>query len=218
MQLRHVYLYLHLDEYPAVVATPFGFKTRYLCNFVQRRLRELNFDAHGFSKICVQGRHEPEESCPILSENAAIPSVSFDQPRYESLDRGAHHEFFVAMLLEGLQKCSRHHQIPLSELKAAIEEFRQRGYRNEWTHQKKLLRSVGLQASLLCSLDMEKFVLTLRLERKGATVFEEPILETKPDEIIFAHQFKEVVLEGGAIVVKGKFGKPTFSLEVSSLG
>ena len=80
------------------------------------------------------------------------------------------------------------------------------------------LRGVRLQASLLCSLDTEKFVLTLKAEKEGATVFEEPILETKPDEIIFAHQFKEVVLEGETIVVKSKFGKPTFSLQVSSLG
>ena len=56
MFLRHVYLYLHLDEYPASLATPFGFRTRYVCNFLERRLREMKFRAEGFSKICVQGR------------------------------------------------------------------------------------------------------------------------------------------------------------------
>ncbi len=217
MRLQNIYVYLHLEEYPPELATPFGFKTRYLCNFLRRRLQELKFDAHGFNKICIEGRHRPEESCPILSEKAAVPSVAFDQRRYESLGPSDHHEFFIGMLLEGLEKCARHHKIPLSEMKAAIVLFREGGYRNEWTHQKKLLRGVGLQASLLCSLDIEKFVLTLRLERQGTTVFEQPLLKTLPDEIIFAYQFKEVVLEGETIVVKNKFGEPIFTMGVSSL-
>lgn len=218
MRLKHLYLYLYRDEYAAELATPFGFETRYLCNFLERRLHELKFDAHGFSKICVQGRHEAEESCPIVSENAALASVAFDQGRYESLAPNGHHEFFIGMLLEGLEKCARYHQIPLSEMKIAIEQFRRGGYSNEWIHQKKLLRGIGLHASLLCAVDKDKFVLTLKLERKGTTVFEQAILETKPDEIIFAYQFKEVVLEDKTIVVKNRFGEPTFALQVSSLG
>ena len=59
---------------------------------------------------------------------------------------------------------------------------------------------------------MEKFVLTLELKSKGTVVFDAPILETKPDETIFAYRFKDVVLEGQTVVVKNKFGKPTFSL------
>ncbi len=218
MRLKYVFLYLRPEEYPGELGSSFDFKNRYLCNFIERRLHELKFDALGFNKICVQGRHRPEELCPIMSENAAVPSVAFDEERYNSLGANAHHEFFIGMLLEGLEKCARHHKIPLSDIKAAIEKFRHGGYRNEWTHQKKLLRGVGLRASLLCTLDTERFVLTLKLERKGDTVFEQPILETQPDELIFAYQFKEVVLEGETIVVKNKFGEPTFAVDLSSLG
>lgn len=218
MRLKYVFLSLFLEEYPRALASSFDFQNRYLCNFLERRLHELKFDAQGFNKICVQGRHRPEESCPIISENAAVPSVAFDEERYKSLGASAHHEFFIGMLLDGLEKCARYHKIPLSEMKAAIEQFRQGGYRNEWTHQKKLLRAAGLQASLLCSLDTEKFALTLKLEREGVTVFEKKILETLPDELIFAYQFKEVALEGETIVVKDKSGKPTFAVDVSSLG
>lgn len=121
------------------------------------------------------------------------------------------------MLVDGLERCARSHKIPLVELLGAVDEFRRGGYRNEWTHQRKILRPVGLHASLQCRLDSERFVLTLRLENKGATVFEQDILETKPDELIFAHRFKEVVLEECDIVVKDKFGKPTFAVSVSSL-
>lgn len=218
MLLKHVYLFLHLDEYPAELATPFGFRTRYVCNFLERRLGELKYQARGFSKICVQGRHARLDVCPIVSENAALPTVAFDQSRYVALHAGEAHEFFISMLAEGLERCSKYHCIPFVELKSAIDAFRKGGYRNEWTHQKKVLRPVGLHASLLCSLDQERFRLSLKLERKGVPVFDQQILETKPDEIIFAHRFKEVALDGDDVVVKDKFGKTLFSIHVASLG
>lgn len=217
MLLKHIYLYLNLDEYPNDLATSFGFRTRYICNFLERRLRTLKFYTEEFSKICVQGRYSLEEACPVVPDNAAVPSVMFDQDRYQALGSNEQHEFFIGMLCEGLEKCARYHRIPLAEMMGAIEDFRRGGYKNDWVHQTKLFRAVGLCASLLCSLDTERFILTLRLERKGTIIFVEPILETKPDEIIFAYQFKEVVLDGDSVVVKNKFGESIFSLELGSM-
>jgi len=45
----------------------------------------------------------------------------------------------------------------------------------------------------------------------------EPILETKPDEIIFEHRFKELTLADDSVIVKNKFGEKIFSLELSKL-
>ena len=126
MLLRHLYLYLHLDEYPPALATPFGFRTRYVCNFLERRLREMKFQAEGFSKICVQGRHQPLAACPIVSESAVLPTIGFDRLRYESLRPGEEHEFFIAMLVEGLERCAQQYRIPIAELKAAIPPARVR--------------------------------------------------------------------------------------------
>jgi len=212
--LKHIYLYLNLDEYPAELATPFGFQTRYVCNFLERHLRALKFHAEGFSKICVQGCRVPGESCPIVPDNSALAPVRFDQRSYNSLRQTQRHEFFLAMLSEGLEKCARYHDIPIEDLRRAIEDFRAGDYKNEWVHQTKLLRPTGLRATLMCSLDMNKFVLTLRLERSGNVVFEEPILETEPDELIFAHRFKEVVLDGDSVVVRDRFGGAAFSIAV----
>lgn len=214
MLLKHIYLYLNLDEYPNELATSFGFRTRYICNFLERRLRTLRFHAEGVSKICVQGRHMPEEACPIVPENSAVPSVTFDKDRYQVLGLNQQHEFFIGMLCEGIEKCARYHRIPLAEMMVAIGDFRRGGYKNEWIHQTKLLRPAGLRASLLCSLDAERFILTLQLERRNKIIFKEPILETKPDEIIFAFRFKEVVLDGDFVVVKNKFGESIFSFEL----
>jgi hypothetical protein len=143
--------------------------------------------------------------------------VAFDTRAYEALAPQEHHEFFIRLLLDGIERCARFHRLPLSELRACVEDFRRNDYRNHWTHAKKTLRQVGLQASLLCRLDEDEFVLTLRLERKGTTVLENVILRTKPDEIIFSHKFRDIVLEKGAVVVRDKFGKPVFSVDAVSL-
>lgn len=217
MLLKHIYLFLKLDEYPNELISSFNFKTRYICNFLERRLRTLKFHAEGFSKICVQGGHAPEEECPIAPENAAVPSAMFDQDRYKALASNEQHEFFIGMLCEGLEKCARYHRIPLAEMMGAIEDFRRGDYKNDWIHQTKLLRAVWLRASLLCSLDSERFILTLQLESKDKIVFMEPILETKPDEIIFAYRFKEVVLDGDTVVVKNKFGESIYTLELRAV-
>jgi hypothetical protein len=215
--LKHLYLYLNEDDFPDDVQVPFGFKTRYLCNYLERELRRLRYMTEGFSKICVRGCIDAISNCPIVPENAAMASVVFDRREYESLAPEEHHEFFIRMLVGGLEKCARFHRIPLAEMCACLDEFRRGGYRNDWVHETKTLRQVGLRASLLCRLDVDAFVLTLRLERNGTTVLEDAILKTKPDELVFSHRFKDVVLKGSAVVVRDKFGRPTFSVDAVSL-
>lgn len=217
MLLADISLYLNVEEYEQNLGSEFQFRSRYVCNYLRRKVRTLKFHANGFRSICVQGREVEEEACPILGENAAVPTVHFDRERYQSLGPGEHHEFFIGMLIKGFKKCARHHDIPLDVLMDIIEEFRCGGYQNEWLHQKKLFRGVGLRCSLLCRLDSEKFTLNILIEKNGRMVFRRQILETKPDEIIFAHRFKEVVFERGAIVVKDRFGKEVFSLELDCI-
>jgi len=102
-------------------------------------------------------------------------------------------------------------------MKSAVEDFRHANYRNEWTHKKKFLRDAGLTAYLMCRLDPERFILTLRLDRKNAIIFNNAILETKPDELIFAHRFKDITIEGEDVIVRNKFDKTIYSLNLGSL-
>lgn len=223
MLLNDISLYLDVDEFERMYRSQFEFRNRYLCNFLRRRLKTLRLRTQGFNQVLIKGCRVAEECCPVTSEHSAIASLAFDRTRYDTLGPEEHHEFFISMLLEGLEKCARYHRIPLANMKGWIEEFRRGGYRNEWTHKEKLLRPLGLRAALLCKLDSEKFVLTLKLERKGSIVFQEPILETKPDELCFAYEFKDIVVQDDTVVVTSKYttdkyGKPIiFSLNVNSL-
>ena len=217
MILKHIYLYIHTTEFPDPLVTKFGFQTRYICNFIERRLKDELFNAEGFSKICVLGRKIAEKQCHVVSENALVSEVQFDRDRYESLQGEEYHEFFLDMLERGLIKCQESHSIPLSVLLSAVEEFRSCGYKNRWEHEKMLLIN-GFVAKLRCDLNLSEFVLTLSVHKGDHVLFEQPILKTKPDEIIFAHQFKDMEQSNGELVVKNKFGKKLYSLRLTDLG
>ncbi len=217
MLLRDLSLGLNRDEYERIYVSDFQFRSRYLCHFVRRKIAPLRFQTNGFRAIFVQGCETLRDLCEIQGQNVAVAPVLFEKSRYESLDQNDLHEFFISMLLTGISTCAKEYEVPLVAIHSAVDEFRQRNYQNRWIFKKKLLRPHGIRASLICTMDSERFVLKLKLERKGAFVFEEPILETMPDETIFGYQFKDVVVEGDSVIVRDKFDKPTFSLKLSML-
>lgn len=216
-RLRTVRLYLYPDDYAQAIRNEFLFRSCYVSNFLTRSVRRIRFVTEGIKGVLLQGRRAPDVDPWINVDSNLIVPVEFAQERYELMRPGEQHEFFLEMFVEGLDKAARCQEIPLAELMAAIDEFRKGGYANEWVHQRKVLRPIGLQASLVCRIDTTKFTLNLALERKGTKVFDETILETKPDELIFVHRFKKVALEEQAIVVKDKHGKVIYSLDAKAL-
>ncbi len=123
----------------------------------------------------------------------------------------------MAVRSKPVEKANRDFPIPYEVLIRGIEDFRKGGYKNEWVDKRKLLRPLGLHATLLCDMDTKRFQLTLLLERKGKTIYREPILTTLPDEIMYKGDFKEIVVDGAKILVMEEYGKVTFSLDVSTL-
>lgn len=95
----------------------------------------------------------------------ASVAVPFDRTYYDFLAPDEQHEFFLGMLREGIDKCHRHHKIPCAEILAAMDEFRRSGDKNEWIDKTKLFRPDGARASLLCSPDTNRLLLTLHLEK-----------------------------------------------------
>ena len=216
MILRYIDVCLKPVEYQDI-CSDFLFRSRYLGNFLGRRLKPLKFNAEGFNAILVEGRATLPGPCAIHEVNALIAPVRFDRKRYEALGPNEHHEFFISMLSEGLEKCVPDFKIPIAEIREGIEDFRRGGYKNEWTHQSKLLRPLGVRASLLCKMDSERFVLTLVLERNGKTIFNEPILEEAPDEICFGYQFKDITVKESTLIITSKISKPLLTLDLHPL-
>lgn len=207
MILKYLYLTLNRLEYPDELTLPFSFYTRYVCNFLERKIRPLKWRATGFDRICVEGCKAPKGPCEIVPDHTLRVPVSFAQHDDASVSPADVHELFLGMLTAGFEKCAASYGIPADALLAGIQEFRDGGYRNQWTHKTKLLRSVGLRATMLCALTPERFTLRLQLERQAEVVFDQIILETLPDELIYTHMFKDVIASDGKIVVQDRSGK-----------
>ncbi len=110
-----------------------------------------------------------------------------------------------------------HFPVPFFELSSLIDRFRNGGYKNEWIFKKKKLGDVQLQCSLNCELSRDNFSLFLCVDRRGVTIFQEKILETKPDELIFSHKFKDMKVQDNKIVVLDAFENSIFELPIDGL-
>ncbi|UXB14611.1 hypothetical protein K7565_12435 [Stenotrophomonas maltophilia] len=214
MILRNIYLYLNPDEHWGdpisdlgfSLGTTFGFKTRYICNYLERHLKKLRFRTAGFNKICIQGSKLETATWAVQGAHAVVPRVSFNASVYEALDDDKRHELYIAMILDGLSGLAEHHVIPISEILDGIAEFRAGGYKNEWVHQTKYYRTDRVRATLHCSLKPNNFSMTLDISKDGHTVLKEVILECLPDEIIFAHRLGSLEWCEDTITVRQKDG------------
>ena len=66
MLLKDISLYLNVNEYERTYGSDFQSQgSRYLCNFVRRRITPLKFQAEEFGSVAVQGCHEPRERAPL---------------------------------------------------------------------------------------------------------------------------------------------------------
>lgn len=218
MLFKDVSLHLHGSEYEGLYGSDFDFRSRYICHYLGRVVRPLRVHTDGFWSIAVRGRSSDERDCSIRGADVLGVDVPFDSARYDALSDDEAPEFFLSMLKEGLDVAHRSFEFPYRELLEGMDLFREGGYRNEWTHKKRLFRGMGgLRGWLNCKMDSKRFALRLRLERKGELLYDEEILDEKPDEMCFAFQFKDMVIEGNTLVVVKRRGGPLMKLDLEPL-
>jgi hypothetical protein len=216
--LNYIGLMLNVEEYERMYRSDFLFQERYIGNYLGRPLKAAKFKTEGYNKLIINGQSKPAAQCSIVPEKSLSAPVHFDQPRYDFIGPGEKHEFFLGMYIEGIEKAHRDFPIPYDVLMQGIADFRKGGYKNEWVHQRKLLRPFGLHASLLFDLDSKRFRARLQLERKGTVIYDHTVLEELPDEICYAFQVKAIDVDGHNILVRGTHDRITYTLDVNTLG
>ncbi len=218
MILRDIYIYPDLAEFPTEITSELRFQTRCLCNFLERNvLKGLKFPAKGFKRICVIGSMAPKEGCFVNSCHVLSVEVLIDIDQFRRATEGQLQELFIGLLLGGLCKCSAAHPLPVEALQAGIRVFRREGYRNEWVHKRRSFKSHGLEAVLDCQLTIKRFGLRLTVRKGTRVLYQEWILETPPDEVIFGHRFKDVDVAEETMVVTSKGRKPLLVLPLREL-
>ncbi|MFK8003682.1 MAG: hypothetical protein AB8H86_29230 [Polyangiales bacterium] len=139
--------------------------------------------------------------------------IHFDRASYELLSVGERHAFRAKMAIDGVNKCRDAFDVPADQILAFVQEFVDGGYVNRWVHRRRRLRP-GLWATLTCEIDPERFCLRLELSNKSGAFFEEEVLETLPDALIYKHRFAGVSLDGNKVEVVDKFGEPIYETTI----
>lgn len=210
MLLRSIVLSLSPEQFTGR-NSDFLFASCYVSNYVTRGIRKLRHDVEGFTTIAIEGfGNRAETVAKVVPDRALQVPVEFSLSAYDALGISERHEFYLEMLRVGIDKASVDFDVPLAATKQAIAEFREGGYRNSWVHASKPIQK-GLKVLLRCDLDPQRFRLALQLQRGPDVVREWTVLETRPDELIFAHRFKSLLVEGPNVVVRSKFDDIEFS-------
>ena len=201
MILKKLFLYPDLVEF--VARKPdvqlIRDQTRYVCNYIERRLSEIRFNADGFAKICIVGGHGGEVS--VNSSSALVSYVPFDIDECLSINKQERGIYYSELLRKGLRRCSTAYDIPEKEIILWLDEFHKLNYRNEWIYQVKSSKKHAIVAALHCNLTIDNFVLNLMIQKNGVDVTSKNILKTSPDEVEYHYKFKDIRIEGDEIIV-----------------
>lgn len=214
MKLTGIFLYPDLVEFKSNAALSFRNQTRCLCHYVQHFLAARHVLTDGFNRMCVVGRTVPSASSVSNASKVLVVEIPFDIGEYEKTPEDDLPEYFIRLLEAGFVKGSKDAHLPLDLFHEAIASFRHAAYRNTWVHSRRLFRSAGIACQLLCELDLSFFHLKLEVQRGGEQIFSREILRTLPDEVAYAHRFKDIVLEGQTLLVRDKFGTSLFALDL----
>jgi hypothetical protein len=219
--LRKVALDLDRHMWPEEIGERFFRQSRSLCNFVSRKLKGTRVLVGDTGKIVVEGAKVPKAVVSFNSEKVTFVRVPFDADRFlEAKEESQRQELFMAFLLEGLRVVQPRGGDATTLITERVEEFRRRGYKNEWIHKSHHYPHFHLVAKLACSITEEAFQLTLHLERPGEEPVLIDVLRTEPDDVCWEPLFKDIELHGDELTITARIPKPlaTFKLRDLMIG
>lgn len=206
--------------YDANFISDFSYETRSFCNYLARAIRKCRFETDGFRQIAIKASLEPRDELFLDNSHNVRTYVQFDFDHYQSIPKTRRdlNEYFITLITNGLDRVAKDHAIPYTEYMQNIDAFREAGYVNEWVLKARSFRDLKLKCEVLVSFDINRVTLTLVVTRSKQEIFREEILRTKPDEIHFMKEIKDIVLLDGVLaLVDPIWGKPVWSKPISEI-
>jgi hypothetical protein len=216
MILKQIYLYPDLVEFNLNKnLDTIRYQTRFICNYLEQKLKVLKFETKEFNKICLIGYEKNWQEIYVNPFKSLSAPVKFRMEEYLKISPNDLPSYFINLLREGLIYIEKNHQIPLPEILNWLLEFEKNGCINKWIHKEKKIVQHKLKCELICNLNINNFKLNLVIKNlDGKAIFDKEILKTKPDEIIYEHLFKDIVLIDDKVGVTDKFGKVFFKTAI----
>ncbi|NKB58970.1 MAG: hypothetical protein GKS00_21785 [Alphaproteobacteria bacterium] len=210
-------MYPDLLEFSDEIVHPFRDQTRSFCNYLERKLKSVKFKTENFRRICIIGSSSPNDDCFVNSSNVLSVQIKLDETEYKSITNRCLNDYFIRLLMEGLNKIDKEIRIPKQEIVGFVNNFKADGYLNEWVFKTRQFKSIGIKCRLNCRLTTEKFHLNFLILKGSKILFDQEILKTAPDELVFASRLKDIREENRKIIVVDKFDESLFELSCEDL-
>jgi len=197
----------------------FELRTRFISNYLSRRVRELRFKTDGtFNQIHVS----LVEDCPgpsaIRGLDALQVQIKYDRDRYKVVKGKPGCDYYLPLFRDGFRKAADFKHIPLDDLLGLLEEFGGGGCKNEWLHKKKDFKDSGVSIALNCYFTTNHFRLVATIEQLStkARLCSGVLLETDPDEVCFQGTFKDILIDGDKVIITDAGDSPEFLIDLDS--
>lgn len=217
MILRDIFVDLDRSQHPSEIAYAFKLRSRCLCHFVGRHVWEKRIRVPNFNRIVITLSRKAVPEFFVNSSHVACIRIPADDATSQQLAGNALQEFYIDCLSRGVDRFLGDFPEALVAIREGIELFRAGGYRNAWVQKARRLQTLGLSASLACSMTIERFSLRLAILRAKTPIYDQEIFTSDPDEIVFAHRFKDVVASDRKVVVVDRFSHAVLTLSLEDV-
>lgn len=219
MYLRYISLSMYNSGYVREFESTFFYHSRFISNYLSTQVRKLKIETdETFNMLSI--RPSLNIVAPkVVAEKALSITVPINIPEYLSMDDIGKYEYYLFLLDQGYEIASHFKKIPVKQLLQLHQNFREGGYRNEWQHKRKVLKTFGIDILLNCYFTSTNFRLELVVvDRKTKeNVVSGIVLETLPDEIFFNKEFKDIILLHDSVIITDFLDRPKFKFLLTDI-
>lgn len=221
MDLRYIALHINYDSgFVDPFRDNFNLHSRFISNYLSVQVRKLKFKTDNtFRMICVTPSIKSLYQYQKIVNNVLDVHIPFDKEKYDQLKEIEKYEYYLHLLEEGYNICSKHKNIPLSGLLSLHKQFRDGGYKNEWLHKKKRFKELNLEVILYCYFTSKDFRLKITINnlKTKEELISGFVIRTLPDEVCFQPLFKDVVIIDNILGITDSHDYPRFTFKLEDI-
>lgn len=199
-ELFHVELYLDssyaLDEQKAFI-----FKSRCICNYLERGLETLKFKSP-FSRLNIHcSKTSDKDGVRPLEHEAFLEAhILYDVQHLNSSDEKLLQCEFANIILSGLGAAQKFTSMPVEECRLRLDEFKNEGFVNRWVQVDKYWKKWDCRCVIEAEITTTHFILTEFVHVGGRLVASLEIAKTKPREMLFEEYLGSASLSSSGIL------------------
>ncbi len=183
--LHQIEIYLD-NSYSEGDQKSFLFKSRCVCNYLERRLASLKFISN-YSRINIYLSKDKVESVakPMKGDIILKVEIEYLIHKISTMPEDIFLKNCVSILTKGLIVASKAMPIPIEKCFEYLADFEKNDYKNEWIQAEKTWGRGELTSIVKARLTTKQFTLHQVVLEQTVIVFSKIIVKTAPRELLF---------------------------------